>query len=67
LFAHVDQHFAAAFEKELTHQWTLLDSFENRFVVSYNMDKMNPKLTDGWKDLEKTYTTQIWDSYVQFR
>jgi len=28
---------------------------------------MNPKLKDGWKDLEKTYTTQIWDSYVQFR
>jgi len=31
------------------------------------MDTMNPKLTDGWKDLEKTYTTQMWDSYVQFR
>ena len=67
MFSHVDRHFAAAFENELTHQWTLLDSFENRFVVSYNMDKMNPKLTHGWKALENTYTTQIWDSYVQFR
>ncbi|XP_027909663.1 uncharacterized protein LOC114168889 [Vigna unguiculata] len=67
LFVYVDRRFAAAFENELTHQWTLFDSFENRFVVSYNMDKMNPKLTDEWKDLEKTYNTQIWDSYVQFR
>jgi len=31
------------------------------------MDTLNPKLTDGWKDLEKTYTEDIWDSKVQFR
>jgi len=44
----------------------LVDSFGNTFVVTYNMDTLNPKLTDGWKDLEKIYTEQIVDSYVQF-
>jgi len=31
------------------------------------MDTLNPKLTNGWKDLEKIYTDQIVDSYVQLR
>jgi len=31
------------------------------------MDTLNPKITDGWKDLKNTYTEDIWDSYVQFR
>jgi len=36
-------------------------------VVTYNMDTLNPKLTNGWKDLENIYTDQLVDSYVQLR
>jgi len=31
------------------------------------MDPLNPKLTNGWKDIENTYTDQLVDSYVQLR
>ena len=36
-------------------------------MVTYNMDTLNPKLTNGWKDLENIYTDQLVDSYVQLR
>jgi len=63
----VDRHFATGFETHLTPNWVLSDSFGGKFNVTYNMDITNPRMVDGWADLEKSSLLQIWDAYVQFR
>ncbi|XP_052728548.1 protein FAR1-RELATED SEQUENCE 5-like [Vigna angularis] len=43
---YVDRHFAAAFQNELGPTWSLLDNNGHTHVVTYNMDTVNPRITN---------------------
>ncbi|BAT88727.1 hypothetical protein VIGAN_05231500 [Vigna angularis var. angularis] len=63
---YVDRHFAAAFQNELGPTWSLLDNNGHMHVVTYNMDTVNPRITNGWGQMRNIYPERLNDSHISF-
>ncbi|KOM57517.1 hypothetical protein LR48_Vigan11g055000 [Vigna angularis] len=63
---YVDRHFVAAFQNELGPTWSLLDNNGHTHVVTYNMDTVNPRITNGWGQMRNIYPERLNDSHISF-
>ncbi|KOM56637.1 hypothetical protein LR48_Vigan10g252900 [Vigna angularis] len=63
---YVDRHFDAAFQNELGPTWSLVDNNGHTHVVTYNMDTINPRITNGWAQMRNIYPERLNDSHISF-